>query len=651
MEIQYDELDPSQRQIRLLRYLRTNKEHPDFSIETISLDDRREYACLSYVWGNPDRVSPIIVNGAVVNVTQNLGDALRRLEDEDDVVCLWADAICINQESKDEKASQVGMMGQIYSLAKAVMAWLGPEADGSGYVMDAIGRTGAIIWDELLRTPVPRAREDDALNALIAGLYQLQMLTLEWIGNIQQPAEFGRKVALAWEGEPLPSSGTASRATAFFSRPYWTRAWILQELELAKSVFLLVGAKRQPFFYLKAFWEFFFSFKDLPLNDSHPMRPLRMQLVRDWRDATILLCFRTRARLQSPDLFTMLEYGLFLQATIPQDVIFSMLSLVSERSRRHVRIDYDIPFAKIFEDVAKEHFLSQQNIDIRQIAPEKFALYSRCPSWAASPLGDAWPTNTLDSFPIFIEPQLRFSSSRGFETPLAHSNFPRPGILSLPCWLVGEVEACQPLEVSHQSFHALDHAFWGDIGIDLPDDIIQFVEAGRTLQKIARFLRADKPSELWDKRDNKTGNSLWWLPFCEGQRDRQSDDSSGLAEARRILFLMEVLTEMDNLHKLKEEILEQGSSFQLGKGYKHCALRLKLTLQGRSVFKTSTGYKGLGPEGLKAGDQVVIIPTVGVPWIARPTGENRYKLVGDAYVLGIMYGEFCDNERTLLEFC
>ncbi|KAH8165307.1 hypothetical protein CIB48_g2958 [Xylaria polymorpha] len=54
----------------------------------------------------------------------NLVDGLRvsRLANQERT--LWMDSLCINQEDRDERSQQVGMMGLIFWLAECVLIWL-----------------------------------------------------------------------------------------------------------------------------------------------------------------------------------------------------------------------------------------------------------------------------------------------------------------------------------------------------------------------------------------------------------------------------------------------------------------------------------------------------------------------------------------------
>jgi hypothetical protein len=62
----------------------------------------------------------------------------------------------------------------------------------------------------------------------------------------------------------------------------------------------------------------------------------------------------------------------------------------------------------------------------------------------------------------------------------------------------------------------------------------------------------------------------------------------------------------------------------------------------RSFFATSDGRVGLGPEQLQEGDLVCIIVNAYTPFVLRPRQDNEgyFELIGEAYVDGIMHGEF-----------
>lgn len=87
---------------------------------------RPRYEALSYTWGKPDVVKAIELNGAQVNIRENLWSALVNLRDAREERVLWIDAICINQADVEERNRQVQLMAYIFSRAKEVIVWLGP---------------------------------------------------------------------------------------------------------------------------------------------------------------------------------------------------------------------------------------------------------------------------------------------------------------------------------------------------------------------------------------------------------------------------------------------------------------------------------------------------------------------------------------------
>ena len=95
------------------------------------------YEALSYVWGKPEKTQSIYVSGKEFRITANLHTALIRLRDRFLQRILWVDAICINQENREEQGQQVQLMAKIYSKAHRVIVWLGKEAvDTEGALED-----------------------------------------------------------------------------------------------------------------------------------------------------------------------------------------------------------------------------------------------------------------------------------------------------------------------------------------------------------------------------------------------------------------------------------------------------------------------------------------------------------------------------------
>jgi hypothetical protein len=75
---------------------------------------------------------------------------------------------------------------------------------------------------------------------------------------------------------------------------------------------------------------------------------------------------------------------------------------------------------------------------------------------------------------------------------------------------------------------------------------------------------------------------------------------------------------------------------------------------GRS-FKTIAGNVDTGPREMQVGDSVCILAGGNIPFILRPQGKS-YRLIGPAYVNGIMDGEAvskwreqCRSKREIFE--
>jgi hypothetical protein len=143
----YRPLSSAHHSIRLLRLLPAQDENATIECELFEYflgtsHDTHLYEALSYVWGDPNDTLPISLSGCRMDVTVNLHAALLCLRNHSLERILWVDAICINQDDQQEKASQIQFMVVIYDQATRVVAWLGEAADDSHLAFEEIRAAG-----------------------------------------------------------------------------------------------------------------------------------------------------------------------------------------------------------------------------------------------------------------------------------------------------------------------------------------------------------------------------------------------------------------------------------------------------------------------------------------------------------------------------
>jgi len=222
------------RSIRLLHLTKKAASPHGFEIALTEakLDDEPLFKALSYTWGVPytsEDLDPRVdasaagesfevssADGQVFKATENLFEALKRLaEDVGDGggSPLWIDALCIDQESTEEKSSQVALMGDIYSSAAQVVVWLGKEDPDATFLW---------IHDD--------PRVEALLQAASAPDQQGQVPSPESLRGLDMTS------LEEWQQ-------TWRAYHSFYRRQrYFRRAWIIQETALARDITVLCGS-------------------------------------------------------------------------------------------------------------------------------------------------------------------------------------------------------------------------------------------------------------------------------------------------------------------------------------------------------------------------------------------------------------------------
>jgi hypothetical protein len=141
----YRQLSVAKNEIRVLR-IAPNDDPSSIVccyIEHISLNNPPPYGALSYCWGDANVTEQIRLNNSDKLATANLVAALRQLR-ADGLETLWVDALCINQDDPDERASQVQLMKYTFEEATQVVVWVGLEDDASNKAQDFMKQMGRV---------------------------------------------------------------------------------------------------------------------------------------------------------------------------------------------------------------------------------------------------------------------------------------------------------------------------------------------------------------------------------------------------------------------------------------------------------------------------------------------------------------------------
>ncbi|KAI0456770.1 HET-domain-containing protein [Xylaria acuta] len=114
-----------------------------------------------------------------------------------------------------------------------------------------------------------------------------------------------------------------------------------------------------------------------------------------------------------------------------------------------------------------------------------------------------------------------------------------------------------------------------------------------------------------------------------------------LKDTSRETDVQDLFTDLDRLTK-------SFNSYPTGEDVEHVKLRTrKATYLGiisdwtrcRILCSTKKGYLGWVPDITREGDSVFLFLGSKVPLVVRPVGDGTYKLIGECYIHGAMYGE------------
>ncbi|KAL2071818.1 hypothetical protein VTL71DRAFT_13053 [Oculimacula yallundae] len=652
-----------------------------------SRDQCPSYIALSYTWGDESNKIRITVNGRSFDVTQNLYLALQYIREETTDVILWIDAMCINQGDSIEKTEQLMAMREIYAGAEHARAWLGLPGVGSDEAFAELNRIGSVIiakglvepMKEFFRLPPGEVERYSVLEKIIKEGFE--SLVVEAIENQEKTMSVFVSVC------------------EVFSREYWRRLWIVQEIIVSRNVVVQCGKARIDFPILYASvcyllllspqvitWlpspEFEVNVTDIihfgialgtkanSISTSTKLFGARLRYHQDLSQPlnlsskpSSLSSSEIEASYSRNTLFELLArlhvtgaIKAHCGATEAKDRIFALLGMAKDCATLDIQPDCSraTTCSQIYTKAARAVILSGQ-VDFLSLAQPQGRtkdLPSWVPDWRMEwilrPSGQLpWDT-PFNACPGNVE-----KSDRG-ESQLEESRSVS-GTMS---------QVQKPIRiVSKQnqiSFHGYLLDTIEEVGRPWTPDYIEGCSGDSHLPAIQSYL--SDIIYLCRRSDIKlaeTGQDIYppntpsyratahrRIPIADQEeygsgfiRQASADSDEAFSS---IVNTLSVLISPDDTPVpedfVREDLGRRGMGYRNMLGWQ----------RDRRPFLAVKGYVGLAPLDTKVGDLVVLFEGAKFPYVlrrGRGNDDELYTLVGEAYVHGVMYGEFL-QDRT-----
>jgi hypothetical protein len=588
------------------------------------MESDTSFKAISYVWGDPNDVQPIICNGGVLMVTRNLFAFLRCVRESGETSLLWADAICINQRDDKEKTFQVRMMGEIYRKAKSVIAWLGEEGEHDAAAF------------ELMRHLCPSSKaptKEEMLKDVFSWTLFTEDLTL-------------------YPGIVNTSAGLSS----LWSRPWFSRVWIVQEMVVTDNLTFRSG---------KSVIESEIFFRgSLRLTRSSYITALALGRISvpdriHFKNLLSIYLLRLEIKLDeaernSTHLLDIVNRTRTLQATDPRDKVYALIGLATDTS--HDYIDYAKDLREVLIHLAKDGYSNNRTLFL-SIHPSELL------SFAVTKCRDG-----PHVLPSWVPP---FHNYPHYYTPLADCLFRMrlEDMLSLPKFSFGPRDTmsfsgavCDTIITTkafkiHSQLAQTYGAMVEDGNIELNASQPLFKDKLMENLAIVVSLSEERLTVVRNIESYPTGedpfDAYWRTLMCNSlkpsPRMGRPDDVIPPAEFRYRWQAFEIYI------RLQPQIVYNTSPLppaatrfeELRAAARPFETKLEYT-SGRKFCVTKNGYMGMVPEVAEPGDQLVVVKGTRILFVVSPY-KDGYRLLGDAYIHGLMDGKACDLPNLKFE--
>lgn len=547
------------------------------------LSSAPNYVALSYTWGGEKKSQVLRTLDGVLPITGNLHAALRKIASSSKApLVIWADAICIDQSNNQEKVHQIQLMRQIYEKAEEVAAFLGESEEDSVVAKDLILKLGQTKFDAEADRP--------------AGFKDLERCGLPGLEDE------------AW-----------AALHRFMRRPWFRRVWIVQECVVAKHVQMYCGDWTAPFdiFMILVVKSIELNLPILRVNHGNLDETGRYEASRGY--SCLLALTRLRRKYQlgwQEDLLSLLKQCRATEATRARDNFFALLGLSKDSGDPRLIPDYDESFEEVCLRYTKFLMSSNDPLTLLSLAAPTLA-ESQFPSW--------YPDWTK----ITRRPPLAEIHDAQRE-PIYHTATNSPAMAKLD-------QNGRLLTVRGAVFQSLafaGHDSWSQLSNEPVQTslLLIWMDMQRACAGMTAYPTGQPPAEAL------------WGAMTMGRETNGGEEAITVATTASYAAARKYFESMPTPAVALAPRISGGqqSMFRLFQAAEVAFVRMGDALVGWKFGFLRSGYIGMVPLPAQTGDIVAILAGARVPFVLRRapgSDPNRYLLVGECYIQGIMLGE------------
>jgi hypothetical protein len=588
-----------------------------------------DFEAISYCWESDVCDKVVMVDDIIVRVPTNLEallQHLQRLPEAHAGMGFWVDGLCINQNNEsDEKNHQVQLMKRIYAEAFSVVVWLGPG----------------------------NAESD---------------LTIDFMTQISdlQVSRFTEKELSTWISARGPFRELWVSLLTLWSRSYFQRMWIIQELAMNSNMSLFMCGDRQfprqALHNASTFCENFAGAILQALADTTPLNRSSsgMNSLDVWSTAyNVHRLISLKA--SDADLETVLDLARKSKVKDPRDKVYGLLGLLPKPISALIEPNYSKTKEEVYVEFATIMLRHCSRLDAL-LSWCEFKEQGNLPTWV----------------PDWNIPFKRYHL-RWFRNRVAGADMQ-------PIWSIsrdGMELCCKGLQIGEVDCVGVPSSQklpYRTVTLSNPEPDHNGTHFGqykdRAGLKCALFRtlfhahgmgkpNGDFTNIYWIDWDELVGPDPWdhqiegfWtfgMPKLTRSDDANATNSWRLFDRFRqtnahfSIFGLMFKDFFPNMRSYRRHAVDGARSAFDEDGWRHSphemttdhAYNMRLAtvgFDGRKLITTKNGFLGLAPDETQHGDTIAVLYGCNYPIVLRRSG-NGFRYVGECYVDGLMDGE------------